>query len=125
MRSITLVLVLGLLGGCFHDARQRRYAKFGEGAAIAGGIVMLSFAGTGADCTAGPAGRDAYDDCRFRATVVGDVGLGLILAGLLGFMVTAATGPDEPPPPPRALASGRPPMSGQPAAVPTPALPKR
>lgn len=122
MRSLTFVLVLGLFAGCFHDARQRRYAKFGEGAAIAGGIVMLSFAGTGADCTAGPAGRDAYDDCRTRATVIGDVGLGLILAGLLGFMVTAASAPDEAPPPPRALASGPQPLPRQPAAV---ALPRR
>lgn len=100
MRAVTIALLLALLGGCFpHNAKNRRYAKIGEGASIAAGILMLSVAGTGADCEAGPAGRAAYDDCRSRSTYVGNVGLGLILAGLMGFAITTMTAKDEAPPP--------------------------
>lgn len=96
MRHVVIVLLLAtLVTGCFpHNARHRKLAKWTEGGAIAGGVLLLSAAGTGADCTAGPSGRDAYDSCRTRATVVGDLGLGLILAGLVGFGITQMTSGD-------------------------------
>lgn len=100
MRLVIVTLLLASLTGCFpHNAKHRKIAKWSEGGAIAGGILLLSVAGTGADCTAGPAGRPTYDDCRHKATLVGEVGLGLILAGLIGFGVTQVTTPDESQPP--------------------------
>jgi hypothetical protein len=100
MRAVIIVLLIGLCG-CFpHNQRHRRIAKLSEGGAVVAGIALLSVAGSGADCMAGPASRDAYDDCRTRATIVGNVGLSLILAGLLGFTITTVTTPDEPAPAP-------------------------
>ncbi len=107
MRLVIVSLVLASLAGCFpHNAKHRKIAKWSAGGAIAGGVLMLSVAGTGADCTAGPAGRPTYDDCRRNATIVGDIGLGLILAGLVGFGITQMTSGDgEAPPPPKPLVS--------------------
>jgi len=104
-RLVALALVLSTTA-CFpHNARHRRIAKWTEGGAIAGGIALLSVANTGADCTAGPAGRPEYDSCRHDAMLVGDVGLALILGGLVGFGVTQMMSPDETaPPPPKPLA---------------------
>lgn len=94
MRLIVISLLV-LATGCFpHNARNRKIAKWTEGAAMVGGIVLLSQAKTGADCTAGPAGRDAYDSCRFNAQLVGGTGLGLVLAGLVGFGITQITSGD-------------------------------
>jgi hypothetical protein len=96
MRFISLSLLFAFaLTGCFpHNAKHRKIAKWTEGATMVAGVLVLSQAKTGADCTAGPAGRDAYDDCRFKATIVGGVGLGMVLAGLVGFGVTQITSGD-------------------------------
>lgn len=96
MRFISLSILLALATtGCFpHNARHRKIAKWTEGATMVAGVLVLSQAKTGADCTAGPAGRDAYDDCRFRSTLIGGAGLGLVLAGLVGFGVTQITSGD-------------------------------
>lgn len=103
---VTVVVLLGLLlAGCFpHNARHRKYAKLGEGAAIVTGIAMLSVVKTGADCTAGPRDRAGLDDCRTNATIVGNIGLGLILAGLVGFTVTTVSEESAPPPAPPVVA---------------------
>ena len=115
-----LVALLVSLTACFsHNAHHRRIAKWSEGGALAAGIIMLSVANTGADCTTGPAARDSYDSCRSNATIVGDVGLALILGGLVGFGITQMTTPDETLPPPRPLAAEADPDA------PKPALPKR
>lgn len=58
------------------------------------GVLVLSQSKTGADCTAGPAGREEFNDCRFKAQIVGGVGLGMVLAGLVGFGITQITSGD-------------------------------
>ncbi len=96
MRFISLSILFALaLTGCFpHNARHRKIAKWTEGATMVAGVLVLSQSKTGADCTAGPAGRDAYDDCRFKSTMIGGAGLGLVLAGLVGFGITQITSGD-------------------------------
>jgi hypothetical protein len=120
MRAVTFVVVLSLLGGCFANAQHRRHAKLGEGGAIVAGIALLSVASTGADCASSPGGRAERDDCRTQATIVGDIGLGLILAGLAGFIVTTSMTPDETPPPKPSLANKPQPttIAKPPAAIP-------
>ena len=91
MRAVLAsALSLSLLAGCFPTNPQyRTYAKLGEGAAIVGGIAMLYGVNSGADCMNGPAGPDT--SCKDKASVLGDVGLGLILVGLIGFIATVST----------------------------------
>ena len=94
MRALIFVL-LASLTACFpHNASHRKAAKWIEGGAMVGGIVLLSQSKSGADCTAGPSGRDEYDKCRFNATLMGGAGLGLVLAGLVGFGITQITSGD-------------------------------
>ena len=126
MRSFIVVLLLASLTGCFpHNAKHRKIAKWSEGGAIAGGVLMLSFAKTGADCAYGVGARDAYDDCRTKTNIVGTVGLGLILAGLVGFGITQMTSGDgETTPPPKPLLSEDD-TAKDPDAPATPALPGR
>jgi hypothetical protein len=101
-----LVALLLVVTACFpHNARHRKIAKWSEGGALAAGIVMLSVANTGADCTGGPSARDSLDGCRRNATLIGDVGLALILGGLVGFGITQMTTPEETAPPPKPLAA--------------------
>lgn len=124
---LVVILLLASLAGCFpHNAKHRKIAKWSEGGAIAGGIAMLAVSSTGADCTAGPAGRTAYDDCRRDATLVGNIGLGLILVGLVGFGITQITSGDgEAAPAPKPLLSeddgdaARPTLPGRAAIKPT------
>jgi hypothetical protein len=109
MRAATILLLFGLLSGCFqHNAKHRRYTKLGEGAAIATGILVLSVAPTGADC------RHVDQSCNDRANIAGTAGLALILGGLLGFAITTMTTPDEAPPPA--------PLATKPLFKPAPAL---
>ncbi|MBX3161024.1 MAG: hypothetical protein KF773_34005 [Deltaproteobacteria bacterium] len=96
MRAAAVVVTLTCLAtGCFpNNARHRTYAKFGEGAALVGGIAMLAASSTGADCSP-QLGRPGVIECRDSATMVGNVGLGLILVGLVGFLATVSTAPDD------------------------------
>jgi hypothetical protein len=122
-----MLLAFAILTGCFpHNAKQRRQAKWIEGGALVGGIALLSVTKSGADCEfAGPAARDDYDSCRRNATIVGNIGLGLILGGLLGFAITTMTA-DEKPRPPGPLAQDRPATTDEPGEEPPkPALPGR
>lgn len=108
MRTALIVLLLASITGCFpHNARHRKIAKWTEGATMLAGVLVLSQSKTGADCTAGPAGREEFDDCRFKAQIVGGVGLGMVLAGLVGFGITQITSGDgsEVKPVPAPLAS--------------------
>ncbi len=114
--AVAFVITTSLLAGaCFpHNAKKRMYAQLGEGAALVGGITMLYFVNSGADCDMKSAPGGASDDsCKTKAAVLGDIGLGLILIGLVGFIATISTAeeakptpvvvipkPDAPPPPP-------------------------
>jgi hypothetical protein len=104
-RAVALTLAITLVG-CFpHNARRRRIAKYAEGGALVAGIAMQFVVrdracmehlrpGTSSDCDNGH---------------LDVLGLGLIMAGLLGFAATVMTTPDgesgsdddvSPPPPP-------------------------
>jgi len=88
--------------GCFpHNERYRTYAKLSEGGAILAGIGMELLVNTGADCDASGMGLGQDSSCHTRANVFGDIGLGLILAGVLGFVATISTAEDAKPEPPR------------------------
>lgn len=97
MRAVALLVSLSLsLAACFpHNSKHRTYAKLGEGAALATGIVMLYFVNTGADCDMNPTPGVPADDCKGEATILSSVGLGLILVGLAGFIATVSTSPDD------------------------------
>ncbi len=97
MKVVALLLATTLFAGCFpNSAKHRTYAKIGEGAAIATGIAMLYTVNTGADCDQM---RDVSDEtssgCRGNADILGSVGLGLIIAGMSGFIATVSTTPDD------------------------------
>ena len=96
-----LVTLSFALTACFpNSAKHRTYAKLGEGAAIAGGIGMLHMVNTGADCDQMHGVTDDTAGCRSNASVLGSIGLGLILAGLTGFIATISTSPEDKPEPP-------------------------
>ena len=96
MKAAVAVALSLTLSACFpNSAKHRTYAKIGEGAALASGIGILYVANSGADCDQSRmVGEDS--SCRSNASIIGTVGLGLILAGLTGFIATISTSPDEP-----------------------------
>lgn len=106
MRAVSLFLAITLLG-CFpHNKRARTYAKLSEAGSLVAGIGMEYFVNTGADCDAMTLpGQTTSSSCHTHAAVLGDVGMGLILAGLLGFVATVSTSPDEDGPPPAPIPS--------------------
>ena len=126
MKAVVAALLVVSLTGCFPNSKKARtYAKIGEGAALASGVGLLYFVNTGADCDEMRAvGDDTSSGCRGNASVLSAVGLGLILAGLTGFIATVSTEPEtdvEPPVntlPPTPIA--RNPATVAPAAASTP-----
>lgn len=126
MRAVALLVSLSLATtACFPtNARHRTYAKLGEGAALAAGITMLYFVNTGADCDQmeGPGIGD--EDCKSSASVLGAIGLGLILLGLAGFVATVSTSPDDDATTAPTTTPVTPPAPAEPAPPePTPATP--
>ena len=121
------VLSLALItGACFPDnARHRTIAKIVEGGVTLGGVVMLYGVNTtGADCAADVPGV-SDQACKDRAALLGNIGFSLVLAGLIGFIVTVSTAPDDkvttvtttkPAEPPPAPAPGAPALETAPAA---------
>lgn len=100
MKPLVALLVSVSLAACFpNSAKHRTYAKVAEGGALVGGIAMLAVVNTGADCDNM---QDTGDGCRADASVLGTVGLGLILAGMVGFIATVSTSPDDKPEAPAA-----------------------
>src|SRR5512139_425904 len=92
MKAVVALLVSVSLAACFpNSAKHRTYAKIGEGAALAAGIAILYTVNTGA------AGDETSSGCRSDAQILSGVGLGLILAGLTGFIATVSTSPDDKP----------------------------
>ena len=96
MKPFVALLLCVSLAACFpNSSKHRTYAKLGEGAALAAGIAMLYTVGTGADCDEMRGIGEDTDGCRGNASIVSSVGLGLILAGLTGFIVTVSTSPED------------------------------
>ena len=124
MRAVVAsALSLSLLAGaCFpNNAQHRMYAKLAEGGALAGGIALLYAVNSGADCDMSSApGGQPDDSCKSRATVLGDLGLGLILLGLVGFIATVSTSEEDKPPPPVIVPKADAPKTEVPKATPTP-----
>jgi hypothetical protein len=119
-----MLLAFTILTGCFpHEPAKRRTAKWIEGGSIAAGIAMLSVTKTGADCEFnGPASRAEYQSCRTSSTIVGNIGLALILGGLVGFATTTMTAEETKPPALQPLAQEK---SKDDEETPKPALPGR
>jgi hypothetical protein len=95
MRAVAILALTSLLG-CFpHNHKARTYAKYGEGGALVSGVVLEFLANSGADCDqmAGP--LQSSSSCHTRATVIGDLGVALMLGGMLGFVATVSTAEDE------------------------------
>lgn len=93
MRAVALTLIVAL-AGCFSNPQQRTYAKIGEGVLVVGGIVMLASVNSGADCEIGIGGM-TDQDCKDKASLLSNIGLGLILTGLVGFIITVSTSDDD------------------------------
>lgn len=92
---VTLTMTM-TTGACFpHNERHRTYAKFGEGGALVAGIIISAISNTGADCDEMRAPGTEIKDCRSNAQILSTIGVGLILAGLLGFVATVSTAEDE------------------------------
>jgi hypothetical protein len=108
MRAVAILLALS---ACFpHDAHKQTLAKYAEGAALVTGIAMQYAVNSQADCDADKVtGAGAGGSCQLTGAVLGDVGVGLILAGLVGFVVTVSTAEDAAPQP--AIADQRPPLA--------------
>lgn len=95
--AVALLVTLSMTtAACFpHNEQHRTYAKFGEGGALVAGILISALSNTGADCDEQRAPGTEIDDCRSNAKVLSTIGVGLILAGLLGFVATVSTAEDE------------------------------
>jgi hypothetical protein len=98
MRAAALTLSLSLLaGGCFPDnARHRTIAKIVEGGVTVGGIALLAVVNSGADCMTDVPGT-VDQSCEDNARVLSTTGLGMILTGLIGFIVTVSTAEEDKP----------------------------
>ncbi len=97
MRAAAILLALS---ACFpHDAHKQTLAKYAEGAALVTGVALEYAANSQADCDQMKVAGMADGSCGIKGTVVGDVGVGLILAGLVGFIVTVSTAEEDAPQP--------------------------
>lgn len=100
--AVALALSLTMAtGACFpNNPKYQTYAKVGEGASMLAGIGLLLAVNSGADCDQMANMSGGGDDsCKTRATVLGDLGLALILVGLAGFIATVSTAEDAKPAP--------------------------
>ncbi len=82
------------------------------------GIVTLTVVNTTADCDADRmiGMEEEADSCRSRADVLSGLGLGALLIGLVGFIVTVMVEPEDDKPAATAV-----PKAATPAVTPTPA----
>ncbi len=97
MKRFAALLVLA---GCFpHQPRLRHATMAVEGAAIVTGVVMAAFAPKPQEyCNPGGGFFGVLGDCHDSSSPVGPIGVGLIVAGLAGLVVTGATADDPKPP---------------------------
>ncbi|MGE5184595.1 MAG: hypothetical protein ACM31C_21135 [Acidobacteriota bacterium] len=101
MRAVATMLSIALLG-CFpHNPKARTYAKITEGSLVAAGIGLefLANSRTGADCEQSGSLGMSTSGCKTTGSVLGGVGLGMILTGLTGFIATISTAEEEKEPP--------------------------
>ena len=123
MRAVALAVTLSLVSaqiGCFPDnPKQRTIAKLTEGGVLAAGIIMEALTNSTADCTVSTPG-EPDSGCKSSASFYGDVGVVLILAGLVGFISTISTTPDDDNKPKQTIHALTPPAKPafQPAAAP-------
>jgi hypothetical protein len=95
MRAVAILAMTSLIG-CFpHDHKARTYAKYGEGGALLAGVGLEFLVNSGADCDQMAGALQSSSSCHTRATMLGDLGVALILGGLLGFVATVSTAEDE------------------------------
>ena len=100
MRAVALIVLTSLLG-CFpHNHKARTISKYAEGGTVVAGIGLEFLVNSGADCDAQTGPLQSSSSCRGTATTLGDLGVGMILAGLLGFVATVSTSDDEDAPAP-------------------------
>jgi hypothetical protein len=96
MRAVALVAIISLAGGCFpHDAHKRTIAQLIEGGTFGVGVGMQYFANTQADCDQMKQTGQPSMSCTGASQAIGSVGVGLILAGLVGFIATVSTAEDD------------------------------
>lgn len=101
MRAVALLVSLAMsTGACFpHNEHHQTLAKLTEGGLVVAGVALLFAVNTGADCDAMLQPGESGDSCHTKATVLGDIGLGLILTGLIGFIATVSSAEDAKPTP--------------------------
>ena len=97
MRAVAILLALS---ACYpHNVHKRTLAKYSEGAAILTGIALEYAANSEADCDQMKVTGAPDGSCGLKGAVIGDAGVGLILAGLVGFIVTVSTSEEDAPQP--------------------------
>jgi hypothetical protein len=117
-----------LAGGCFpNNPKHQTIAKVVEGGLAIGGIALLASVNTGADCMGQVAG-DVDQACEDKAQLLSGIGLGMVLTGLVGFIVTVSTAGDDAPATttsvtPKPATDGAPSTTPSPVAPPTPPAP--
>jgi len=91
------MLVASLSAGCFpHNARNRTIAEITEGAVAVTGVVIEGFVQSGADCDMNAhAPGEPPIQCKQDASIAGGIGVGLILAGIVGFIATISAAEDD------------------------------
>lgn len=120
MRAVALVVCLTFLG-CFpNNAKHRTYAKIVEGGFLAGGIGLLAFSNTQADCDMEVGLGMPKQDCESRAGLISGIGLTMILLGLIGFAATTTTATDTDPATSTTTSSPPPAMKNPDPPPPTP-----
>jgi hypothetical protein len=96
MRAVALVAAISLLVGCFpHNEHRRTIAQLIEGGTLGLGVGMEYFASTQADCDQAKQAGQPPASCSGVSQAIGSVGVGLILAGLVGFIATVSTAEDD------------------------------
>ena len=98
MRSAVALMLVGslTLAGCFpHSARNRTISEIVEGGLAVSGVVVESFVQSGADCDMTHAPGAPPVMCKQSAALSGGIGVGLILAGVIGFIATISTSEDD------------------------------
>jgi hypothetical protein len=90
-----------------------------EGGLAVSGVVVESFVQSGADCDMTHAPGAPPVTCKQNAALGGGIGVGLILAGVIGFIATISTSEDDDKPKPIEIKAA--PTTAAPATMPAPA----